>query len=594
MVISPPMTIRRHTHSVKVGDLYLGSDHSIKNQSMTTTPTADVEATVNQIYELVEAGCEIVRVTVQGIKESLACEKIKEKLLSQGITIPLVADIHFFPQAAMHVTDFVDKVRINPGNFVDKRNMFTGKIYTDKHYADSLLRLEDKFSPLIEKCKRLNKAMRIGVNHGSLSERIMQRYGDSITGMVISALEYIEICEKMEYRDVVFSMKSSNPKVMIAAYRQLAKDLDAQGWHYPLHLGVTEAGMGTQGMIKSAIGIGTLLTEGLGDTIRCSITGSPTEEIPICHALIRHAKTYTHVPPIVTPTPEGVLPPKVRNHPWGNAYGVFLTLHPYHLENTSEHQLLSDLGIDACSGKKDVATPDGVIVPEDLLHTPLVKKLQEHLLVLHHNAVPHLYHNSENEVHTQSAPFVCYHPSPTATTYDVRSFFAKRGHHLPVALVFSCALSHPLEITTKIASDLGALLIDELGDAVILDLPNLPLPISREIAYGILQSTGTRIVKTEYISCPGCGRTLFDLPEVTQRIQKKTQHLTGLKIAIMGCIVNGLGEMADADFGFVGSKTGMVDLYIKNTCVKAHIPMEEAEEELISLLKAQGVWKDPK
>ncbi|MEF9519914.1 4-hydroxy-3-methylbut-2-en-1-yl diphosphate synthase [Chlamydia crocodili] len=605
MVISPSkkQATRRYTHSVKIGNLYVGSEHSIKTQSMTTTPTADVEATVAQICALVEAKCEIARVTVQGIKEAQACEHIKERLLAMGIDVPLVADIHFFPQAAMHVADFVDKVRINPGNFVDKRNMFTGKTYTDKNYADSLLRLEEKFTPLVEKCKRLGKAMRIGVNHGSLSERVMQRYGDTIEGMVVSALEYIEVCEKLDYRDVVFSMKSSNPKVMVAAYRQLAKDLDARGWHYPLHLGVTEAGMGMDGIIKSAVGIGTLLTEGLGDTIRCSLTGCPTTEIPVCESLLKHTTTYLDLPkkenPFALENSESFVNASkkiTKTTPWGSVYGVFIKLIEEHLLNNPIEKLLEQLGVNPTNGKKDFTAPDGVVVPKSFIGTSLVKKLKEHMLVFHHHEVPCLYDYNEeiwNSDQVVNAPFVHCHAT-TPFIHSTRAFFEKKQcAEQPVKLVFSKDLDDECEAAVSIATEFGALLLDGLGEAVILDLPNIPLPAIREIAFGTLQSAGVRLVKTEYISCPGCGRTLFDLPEVTKRIRERTKHLVGLKIAVMGCIVNGPGEMADADFGFVGSKTGMIDLYVKHTCVKAHIPMEDAEEELVHLLQEHGVWKDP-
>ncbi|WP_201456851.1 4-hydroxy-3-methylbut-2-en-1-yl diphosphate synthase [Chlamydia sp. 17-3921] len=597
-------TSRRLTHSVKIGHLYVGSEHSIKNQSMTTTPTADVDATVEQIYALVECGCEIARVTVQGIKEAQACEKIKEKLLMKGLYIPLVADIHFFPQAAMHVVDFVDKVRINPGNYVDKRNLFSGKkTYTEANYRHSLTRLEDKFSPLVEKCKRQGKAMRIGVNHGSLSERVMQKYGDTIEGMVASALEYITICELLDYRDVVFSIKSSNPKVMVAAYRQLAKDLDSRGWLYPLHLGVTEAGMGMDGIIKSAVGIGTLLTEGLGDTIRCSLTGCPTTEIPVCKSLLNQTTIYLNLEKkpnsFALENSESFVAAanKIsKKTPWGSVYGVFIKLYEKHLVDSSE-ELLKKLGVDLKTGTKEFTTPEGVIVPQEFLDSPIVKALSEYFLVFHYYQVPCLYsYNKEawNSPEVHNAPFVHFHATEPFI-YTCRDFFEQEGHQgKPTKLVFSRDFDDEEVAAVSIATEFGALLLDGLGEAIVLDLPNISIEACREIAFGTLQSAGVRLVKTEYISCPGCGRTLFDLPEVTIRIHEKTKHLPGLKIAVMGCIVNGPGEMADADFGFVGSKAGMIDLYVKHTCVKAHIPMEEAEDELVRLLKQYGVWEDPK
>lgn len=595
---------RRKTYTVRIGNLYIGSDHSIKTQSMTTTSTTDIDSTVEQIYALAEHNCDIVRVTVQGIKEAQACEKIKERLIALGLNIPLVADIHFFPQAAMLVADFADKVRINPGNYIDKRNMFKGtKIYTEASYAQSLLRLEEKFAPLVEKCKRLGKAMRIGVNHGSLSERIMQKYGDTIEGMVASAIEYIAVCEKLNYRDVVFSMKSSNPKIMVTAYRQLAKDLDARGWLYPLHLGVTEAGMGMDGIIKSAVGIGTLLAEGLGDTIRCSLTGCPTTEIPVCDSLLRHTKIYLDLPEKKNPFSlqhsenfVSAAEKPAKTTLWGDVYGVFLKLYPHHLTDFTPEELLEHLGVNPVTKEKAFTTPEGVVVPPELKDAPITDVLREHFLVFHHHQVPCLYeHNEEiwDSPAVHQAPFVHFHASDPFI-HTSRDFFEKQGHQgKPTKLVFSRDFDNKEEAAISIATEFGALLLDGLGEAVVLDLPNLPLQDVLEIAFGTLQNAGVRLVKTEYISCPMCGRTLFDLEEVTTRIRKRTQHLPGLKIAIMGCIVNGPGEMADADFGFVGSKTGMIDLYVKHTCVKAHIPMEDAEEELIRLLQEHGVWKDP-
>lgn len=572
---------RRRTFSVKIGDLYIGSEHSIKSQSMTTTSTADVGATVEQICTLSEAGCLIARVTVQGIKESRACEQIKEQLLALGVNIPLVADIHFFPQAAMHVVDFVDKVRINPGNFVDKRNMFTGKLYTEASYSASLLRLEEKFSPLVEKCQQQGKAIRIGVNHGSLSERVMQRYGDTIEGMVASALEYAEVCVKMGFHQLVFSMKSSNPRVMVAAYRQLARDLDAKGWHYPLHLGVTEAGMGLDGEIKSSIGIGTLLAEGLGDTIRCSLTGHPVTEIPLCERLLKQTRVYRSLPsqpnPFAISSSEEFRKSNSIESPWGTTYAVLLKLRPEHLNQTPD-SLLSDLGIGP-SGKA-FTTPEGIIVPDDWVASPTAELLRSHLMVIPVSSMPSYTENPK-------APCVIF-PTSAPRIRSARAFFHNwRGE--AVAMLFS---GEDEAEAMQVVTESGALLLDGLGHALVLDFP-LPLPFLREIAFGTLQSCGVRLVKPEYVSCPGCGRTLFDLPEVATRIRKRTQHLAGLKIAIMGCIVNGPGEMADADFGFVGSKAGMIDLYVKHTCVKSHIPMADAEEELIRLLREHGVWKDP-
>lgn len=593
---------RRKTLSVKIGDLFVGSEHSIKIQSMTTTATTDVEGTVKQICALQECGCEIARVTVQGLKEVSACEKIKDRLIQQNVSIPLVADIHFFPQAAMHVADFVEKVRINPGNYVDKRNMFTGKIYSDEQYAHSLERLFEKFSPLVEKCKRLGRAMRIGVNHGSLSERVMQRYGDTIEGMVYSALEYVEVCVNMDYHDVVFSMKSSNPKVMVAAYRALAHELDQRGWFYPLHLGVTEAGSGIDGVVKSAVGIGTLLSEGLGDTIRCSLTGCPTIEIPVCVDLLKQTTGYSELSekkdnPFEIYRSEQLATQELsKNLPWGNVYGLLVKLTETQLLTTEPAELLQNLGVDITTGKKDPTAPEGVVIPQNMRSSAIVAELEKHLLVFDQEGAPILNETNEEawlSEKTLAAPFAYFE---VEDIYEARRFFELRkehSHSQPICLSFSLDPNLPEnEAVIDLSIRLGALLLDGLGSCVLLNLPDLQL--SRTLGFLILQSANIRSVTVEYISCPGCGRTLFDLPEVTQRIRERTKHLPGgLKIAVMGCIVNGPGEMADADFGYVGSKPGMIDLYVKHKCVKSCIPMENAEEELIQLLKEHGVWKEP-
>ncbi|AAF39191.1 4-hydroxy-3-methylbut-2-en-1-yl diphosphate synthase (flavodoxin) [Chlamydia muridarum str. Nigg] len=590
---------RRKTLSVKVGNLFVGSEHSIKIQSMTTTATTDVEGTVRQIYALQECGCEIVRVTVQGLKEVGACEQIKDRLVQQNVTIPLVADIHFFPQAAIHVADFVDKVRINPGNYVDKRNMFSGKIYSDEQYTRSLERLFEKFSPLVAKCKRLGRAMRIGVNHGSLSERIMQRYGDTIEGMVFSALEYAEVCVNMDYHNIVFSMKSSNPRTMVAAYRALARELDQRKWLYPLHLGVTEAGSGMDGMIKSSVGIGTLLSEGLGDTIRCSLTGSPTLEIPVCLDLLKETAKYSkstkkynpfeiyHSKQLTTQTTP-------KHFPVENVYGFLVGLTKDHLLTIEPNTLLQCLGVDITTGKKDLTSPDGVVIPKSMRSSAIVSEIEKHLRIFYKEDAPIL--NEMNEElwlsdKTLATPFVYFE---VESIYQARRFFALRQNYSqPVCLSFSLKANlSKNSAAIDLSIRLGALLLDGLGSCVLFNFSDLKL--ARTLGFSILQSANIRSTTVEYISCPGCGRTLFDLPEVSQRIKERTKHLPGgLKIAVMGCIVNGPGEMADADFGYVGSKPGMIDLYVKHKCVKSYVPMENAEEELIQLLKEHGVWKEP-
>lgn len=568
MVNSSLLSIRRRTCSVKIGDLYLGSLYPIRIQSMTTTKTTDVVGTVDQIQQLVERGCEIVRVTVQGMQEVRACEKIKDALLQLNIVAPLVADIHFFPQAAMHVADFVDKVRINPGNFADR-----GQVSKET----GLQQIEDKFSPLVEKCKRLNKAIRIGVNHGSLSKRILYQYGNSVEGMLVSALEYVSVCRRLDFHDVVISMKSSNTKTMVAAYRATAQALDQHGWLYPLHLGVTEAGMHLDSIVKSYIGIGTLLAEGIGDTIRCSLTGDPVQEIPACEQLLQFSRQYLSLPPKYTPKPDNKEHPPVLSSP----FEVYLKLHDEDLEHSSQEEVLTSLGIDTQTQTKSPTTPDGVFLSNPEQYPALVQALQPYMRVY-----------SYASLEQGTLPFsICHATFPA--THATRHHALETTDTTPTLLVFSKPISHFDDAVTYLSVELGSVLMDGLGSAVLIDFPCIPIPQIRELIFSILLSASVRSVKTEYIACPSCGRTQFDITTVTEKIQASTSHLPGLKIAIMGCIVNGLGEMADADFGLVGTKVGMVDLYVQRQKVKADIPLEDAEQELIQLLKDQGVWKDP-
>lgn len=582
MTINESLNPRRQTRTVKISHLLIGSRHPINIQSMTTTKTTDVEETVRQIVQLVENGCEMVRVTVQGMKEVQACEKIKEKMLLLGIEAPLVADIHFFPQAAMYVADFVDKVRINPGNFAE-RGMNSEE--------QGLQLIDEKFSPLVEKCKRLGKAMRIGVNHGSLSKRILYQYGNSIEGMVISALEYISVCRRLNYHDIIVSMKASNAKVMIAAYRATVEALDQRDWCYPLHLGVTEAGMHLDGIVKSCVGIGTLLAEGIGDTIRCSLTGEPVQEIFVCKNLIKFTNAYLALPqqknPFALSSSEDFKSKnKIASTPWPS-YGVFLKLTSNHLAQSTD-ELLENLGIDNKSGRKSSTTPDGVFVPNLPEYASIITILQKYMLVFFDDLL------DMNNSYTEKPFEICHAIEPGIHT--IRNYFINKQKNLislPVLLTFSRQFHCNEEAAVALSTELGAVLIDGLGDAVVVDFPNISLTILREIIFAILLSANIRSVKTEYISCPSCGRTQFDIATITEKIKASTSHLPGLKLAVMGCIVNGPGEMADADFGLVGSKSGMVDLYVRHQRVKAHIPLDEAEKELIQLLKDHNVWKDP-
>ncbi|MBM3201250.1 MAG: (E)-4-hydroxy-3-methylbut-2-enyl-diphosphate synthase [Chlamydiae bacterium] len=489
--------------SVSVGNVKLGRGESIKIQSMTTSNTRDVEATVNQIIRLADAGCDIARVTVQGKKEAEACEEIKNLLVQKGYNIPIVADIHFYPPAALMVADFVDKIRINPGNYIDRRATFKSIDYDDATYLRELKKIEEGFLPLVEKCKKRGIAMRIGTNHGSLSDRIMSRYGDTPFGMVESALEFARVCEKYDYHNLVFSMKSSNPIVMIEAYRLLASKI---GDKYPLHLGVTEAGEGEDGRVKSSIGIGTLLLEGLGDTIRFSLTEDPWFEIDPCRRLVEFVNRTKR-------RPRGERISRNVRFPKGVSDGIVIF------------------------DQKDLH-PD-MVVFSDLDHAiELLPEIDAPVILRKH--------------------------------YDVS----------------------PEDLVIHASCELGSILADGLAEGIWIE-GDYDQKLLHDLSHSIMQAVRKKSIKTEFIACPGCGRTLFNLQEVTKRIKSKTGHLPNVKIAIMGCIVNGPGEMADANFGYVGSQSGKIDLYVGKQCVERNIDEKDADEKLIDLIKAQGMWSDP-
>jgi (E)-4-hydroxy-3-methylbut-2-enyl-diphosphate synthase len=635
-------TQRTKTRQVLIGDIGVGGNNPIRIQSMTTSSTRDVEATIDQIMRLSDAGCEIVRVTVQGMKEADACEGIKNGLLQKGYTIPLVADIHFFPPAALRVVDFVDKVRINPGNFVDKRASFKTIEYDDLSYAKELEKIEEKFTPLVEKCKRLKRAMRIGTNHGSLSDRIMNRYGDSPHGMLESALEFARICRKNDYHDFVFSMKSSNPQVMILAYRLLAAEMLSLGWDYPLHLGVTEAGEGEDGRIKSAMGIGTLLLDGIGDTIRVSLTENAWNEIDPCKRLIALAESYhgsevdpfeeTHRSIEAIKRRPVILPKNISLHRDGT---VFVGLTP---QEITQQDIYKNLGCEGQFGrpKLKVTSADCIVInptstaPEITYILHQLKEIGISLFSknLYTGEIPLLTLQAAWDAHTSLSNKNRFTISPVekqplavsindespgqwALLEDIkpsiiflspaehrlhysRHFFEwlqTKNIHTPVILHFDYACSTE-DLVIQSAAECGALLCDGLGDGLWLEGP-YEVEFLRTLSFNILQSARMRTSKTDFISCPSCGRTLFDLQDVSKRIRSRTAHLPGVKIAIMGCIVNGPGEMADADFGYVGSKPEMIDLYVGKECVEKNIPHAEADDRLVALIKAHDRWVDP-
>ena len=593
-------TERWKTREVMVGNIAVGGSHPIRIQSMTSSKTRDVEATVEQIMRLSDVGCEIARVTVQGKKEAEACEHIKNQLLQAGYTIPVVADIHFYPPAAMLVIDFVDKVRINPGNYLDKRACFKVLEYTDETYAQELERVEENFAPLVLKSKELGRAMRIGTNHGSLSDRIMSRYGDTPAGMVASAIEYAEVCRKYDFHDFMFSMKSSNPQIMIQAYRLLVAKMIELGWDYPLHLGVTEAGEGEDGRIKSAIGIGALLVDGLGDTIRVSLTEDPWHEINPCRRLVafaegcqgRGVEPYKKINECDKKSPVAA-PESIPFHR-DSSVGLCVTA-----EDLAAEDFLKTLGCKPSSKRwaKDIATVDFIKV---LSTSSTISTLQElNIGVLPNDpsiAVIEDEAEAQWEVLKETKPtLVLLRPKKSGRVQYARKFFNWcRGWECDVPIILNFVYDGDWEdIILQASAECGALLCDGFGEGLMLEGPYALVSL-RELSFSILQGCRKRTVKTEFISCPSCGRTLFNLQEVSARIRKLTGHLPGVKIAIMGCIVNGPGEMADADFGYVGSKPGKVDLYVGKTCVERGIDHTEADIRLVELIKAHGCWMEPK
>lgn len=639
-------TKRRPTREVMVGNVGVGGKNPVRIQSMTTSSTRDVEATVEQIIRLADVGCEIARVTVQGIKEADACEQIKNILVQKGYSIPLVADIHFYPPAAMRVVDFVDKVRINPGNFVDKRATFKVLEYDDASYAEELLKIEEKFVPLIDKCKRLKRAMRIGTNHGSLSDRIMNRYGDTPHGMLESALEFARICRAHNYHDFMFSMKSSNPQVMIQAYRLLVAEMYRLGWDYPLHLGVTEAGQGEDGRVKSAMGIGALLLDGIGDTIRVSLTEDAWREIDPCRRLVEFAQYYETLAgtpflekhrSIETPMKRSVqLPRNIGMHRDGTVFvsvneqdlshsGVFASLgldlkgeqpkmgalsadsivvrHQPQADQAKQHlSMLLNSGLGALSPSKTCKDPVVRILTiaeacAEKEHQQRTERFTLRLAKTTETPFAILVSNETegewNKLSALSPPLIIFKPN-TDKLHEARRFFdwlKTTELTAPIILNFSYQCS-PEDLIIQAAAECGALLCDGMGAGIWLE-GSYETTMLRKLSFAILQAARMRMSKTDFISCPSCGRTLFDLQDVTKRITDRTAHLPGVKIAIMGCIVNGPGEMADADFGYVGSKPGMIDLYVGKTCVEKDISFAEADDRLISLIQQHGRWTNP-
>lgn len=617
----------------------MGANHPIRIQSMTTVDTMDVLGTVNQTIRMVEAGCEYVRITAPSVKEAQQLEAIKKELKKRGCHVPLVADIHFTPNAAELAARLVEKVRINPGNYADKKR-FETIAYTEASYQAELQRIREKFIPLIRICKEYGTAMRIGTNHGSLSDRIMSRFGDSPLGMVESALEFLRICEDEAYYNIVLSMKSSNPQVMVQAYRLLVQKLDEEGLKpYPLHLGVTEAGDGEDGRIKSSVGIGTLLEDGLGDTIRVSLTEEPEAEIPVAYTL---AKRYGdraphHAIPSIAQYP--ITPFEYNKRKTRAVLTVGGDHHvPRVVADLSEKEKITPASLFALGYNYSVPLDKWNIADTacDFIFTGnttvdfeipgTLGLIQHYDTWLTQQEKPRVYPLLTAQQYLDNVTRSAVLNFIEVTITDVTDAFITRLRNDPaVVLVLNTENKHGLAEQRRVfaelmnldcdvpviirrsytgisfeqlqlytATDLGGLLVDGLGDGIFIAAPGCgPDKLINQTAFNILQATRTRISKTEYISCPSCGRTLFDLQETTARIRSRTSHLKGVKIGIMGCIVNGPGEMADADYGYVGSGPGRITLYKGKEVVRRNVPTANAVDELVDLIREHGDWIEP-
>jgi (E)-4-hydroxy-3-methylbut-2-enyl-diphosphate synthase len=630
---------RLATLEVKVGDLLIGNFNPVRIQTMTTTDTMNTQGTVEQAIRCIEAGAELVRITAPSKKEAENLLPIRNELRKRGYTTPLVADIHFTPNAAEIAARIVEKVRINPGNYVDKKK-FETLTYTDSEYQEEIERIHKQFTPLVKICQEYGTAMRIGTNHGSLSDRIMSRYGDTPMGMVESAMEFLRIAEDLNYRNIILSMKSSNPQVMVQAYRLLIHTMQEELGHaYPLHLGVTEAGDGEDGRIKSAVGIGTLMEDGIGDTIRVSLTEDPEFELPVCRDLVKRYTTREgHMPiPPVDLVPYSPFAYKRRetlavNNIGGKQVPVVVA-DLSDLENiTPDHLKAVGYTYNADTDKWNIADAAAdylftyellpfalpgtlkVIVPYIIWQTSedkdkympilsIMEYLKEKdkstiLNFIDFNTAVEIPEQILSQLKTDTTAVLCLNSFNAHAMPEIRrAFITLLDNNIHTPSILKCFASDETadEQLIHTATETGALLLDGLGDGLwLVNTANgsefTDYNLLNNISFGILQATRTRISKTEYISCPSCGRTLFDLQETTAKIRAVTNHLKGVKIAIMGCIVNGPGEMADADFGYVGSGVGKITLYRGKEVVKRGLSSDVAVNELIDLIKENGMW----
>lgn len=623
---------RFKTIEVKVGPIAIGGKNPIHIQSMTTANTMNTSATVDESIRMIDAGCKLVRITAPSKKDAENLANIKNELRLKGYKTPLVADIHYTPNAAEIAAKIVEKVRINPGNYADKKK-FEEIDYTDESYNNELLRIEEKFTPLVQICKQNNTSMRIGTNHGSLSDRILSRYGDTPKGMVESALEFIRICRKHDYHNIVISMKASNTRVMVHAYRLLVNEMIKEGMKYPLHLGVTEAGEGEDGRIKSAVGIGTLLSEGIGDTIRVSLTEAPEYEMPVAQKILDHFKNIHNHKKIAETKQHQIDYFQYKKRKTFQVENIGNKNVPIVISDLSNRKKITQASFFSLGYRYSVPldkwhisemASDFIYIGENEINFEIpgtLRIISNYSSWMKHKKGFPIFNLKEYEKikdFSETLNFLkIYDHEITPSSIDIlknnkslvifleseninciaamRKFFfelmeEKIENPIIISRKYEFNDDEQLQISASI--DIGSLLIDGLGDGICISSNNCSNKMLNSISFGILQASRTRISKTEYISCPSCGRTLFDLQETTAKIRKVTDHLKGVKIGIMGCIVNGPGEMADADYGYVGTGPGKITLYKEKTVVKKNVPESEAVDALIDLIKENGDWVD--
>ncbi|WP_319479890.1 (E)-4-hydroxy-3-methylbut-2-enyl-diphosphate synthase [uncultured Draconibacterium sp.] len=601
---------RQETAEVNIGGVPVGSSHPIRIQTMTDTNTTDTEATIEQIIRVVKAGADYVRVTVKGMSDAESLQVIKKELVERGYNTPLIADIHFNPRLAEIAAKYVSKVRINPGNFYDKRAQFKNKIYTDVEYNQELAIIEKQFVPFLKMLKETKTALRIGANHGSLSDRVMSRYGDTPAGIAESVMEFLRICKKEDFKNVVVSIKSSNTRVMVYTVRLLNFKMRLEDMKFPIHLGVTEAGEGEDGRIKSAVGVGALLSDGIGDTVRISLTEAPLNEIPVALKLVNHFKRYQNHEPISAPMIAQTNPFEYERRdtrPVLNMGGKQLPV------------VIADLGDRSL---REMIPIRGKLVPEFFISGNKILDIQGEeypVITLEEYLFESTRWGRMKFIRTDKAEFDRFmdmHPEiimklkQTRKTVlileshnanpmaELRAFFMSLETHIwkvPVVLFRQYNESRLDDLQITAAADLGGLLIDGYGDGICISNENENITFTelKDLSFALLQASRMRVTKTEFVSCPGCGRTLFNLQETTRAVKAHFKHLDHLKIGIMGCVVNGPGEMGDVDYGFVGAGNNKVNLYKGLKPIKRHIPYENAVEELEQLIRENGDWKDP-